>query len=240
MKVFTTINPNGNFDAQNEALLSWSKKFEVFSVNTVNEIESVSELYPYVKFIETIDTYTYKNKNLIKLNSILDAIKFVGGDNQFCITNSDIILKRNTDLSKVLNNRHLQNGLVISTRYEMNDDSEITHPFTSGYDVFIFDIKNIDVLYNENYVIGMPWWDYWVPIISLSVPMSIYHIRDKVFLHRTHETNYDQESWILFGEFLYKDLITNIIKRDIPGVDIPSLCEIVKAHIVKRQIDVKL
>ena len=34
MKVFTTINPNDNFDAQNEALLSWSEKFDVYSVNT--------------------------------------------------------------------------------------------------------------------------------------------------------------------------------------------------------------
>ena len=32
--------------------------------------------------------------------------------------------------------------------------------------IFIFDKKNIDILFNDNYVIGMPWWDYWIPIIS--------------------------------------------------------------------------
>ena len=34
MVVFTTINPNGNFEAQNEAMSSWALKFTIFSVNT--------------------------------------------------------------------------------------------------------------------------------------------------------------------------------------------------------------
>lgn len=240
MKVFTTINPNDNFDAQNEALLSWSNKFEVFSVNTSDEIEKIKDLYPYVKFIETKNTYPYKNKKLIKLNSILDAIKSVGDDKYFCIVNSDIILKKNIKFSKILNNEYLQNGLVIATRYEVDENDKTTHPFTAGYDVFIFDIKNIDVFYNDNYVIGMPWWDYWVPVISLKFLMNVYHIKNKVFFHRTHETNYNHESWTLFGEHLYKDLILTIMKRDIPGVDIGMFCEKTKEHIVKKQINIKL
>ena len=64
MKIFTTINPNGNFDVQLEAMNSWSNKYEVYSVNTKEEIEKISSIYTNVKFIETDITYQYNNKNL--------------------------------------------------------------------------------------------------------------------------------------------------------------------------------
>jgi hypothetical protein len=41
MKVFTTINPNDNFEAQSKAVSSWSNKYQVYSVNTKEEIEKV-------------------------------------------------------------------------------------------------------------------------------------------------------------------------------------------------------
>lgn len=240
MKVFTTINPNDNFDSQNEALLSWSEKFEVYSVNTINEIEKIKEIYPYISFIETEDTYAYKNKNLIKLNSILDSIKKVADDRHFCIINSDIILSKKNTFSKILNDEYLNNGIVISTRYEIDENNKITNPFISGYDVFIFNIKNIDILYNENFVIGMPWWDYWIPSISLKFLLNVYHIKNKVFFHRTHETNYNEESWVNFGEHLYRELIIKIMKKDIDGIDIITFCEKTKENIVKKQINIKI
>lgn len=45
MKVFTTINPYGNFDAQKEAILSWTKFYEVYSVNSEEEINLAKDLY---------------------------------------------------------------------------------------------------------------------------------------------------------------------------------------------------
>jgi hypothetical protein len=240
MKVFTTINPNGNFEAQNEALLSWSSKYDVYSVNTADEIEKIKTTYPYITFLETGDTYSYNNKKLIKLNSILNCIKKTTGDRHFCIVNSDIILNNKVNLNKVLNDDYLQNGIVIATRYEVNEDDKITHPFTAGYDVFIFDIRNIDILFNDNYVIGMPWWDYWVPSISLKFKLEVYHIKNKAFFHRTHETNYNDESWVIFGEHLYRDIIISIMKRDIKGVDIGTFCEKTKENIVKKQINIKI
>jgi hypothetical protein len=80
MKVFTTINPNGNFDAQLEAINSWSNKYEVYSVNTKEEIEKISSVYTSVKFIETDITYQYNNKKLIKLNSILNDLRIAHKD----------------------------------------------------------------------------------------------------------------------------------------------------------------
>jgi len=34
MNVFTTINPNGNFEAQNEAMSSWALKFTIYMIDS--------------------------------------------------------------------------------------------------------------------------------------------------------------------------------------------------------------
>jgi hypothetical protein len=202
MKVFTTINPNGNFMTQDNAMRSWALRFSVYSINTKDEILKIKDLYPYVSFIETEITYDYKNKKLVKLNSILSSIK--DSKTKYCaIVNSDIILNSNMNFDKKI----LNNGILIGSRYEINGDE--TYIFEAGYDLFIFDSKNIDLFFNENYVIGMPWWDYWVPIIAIKSMMNIYHIENEVLYHITHETNYDYEIWNEFGDFFYNDILKN-------------------------------
>jgi len=249
MKVFTTINPNGNFEAQNEAMSSWASKFNIYSVNTKKEIVIIKDLYPYVNFIESENTFDFDiskfrtppftvlktQKRLIKLNAILDSIKKTDGQ-YFCITNSDIILN-SEKLSNLSLEKYLSDGLIISTRYEL-ENTKINKPFSAGYDVFIFDKKNINILFNDNYVIGMPWWDYWVPLISLK-HIKLYHIDNKAFLHRTHATNYSLEYWIKFGDHLYNDIVVNMMNTKI-DIHINKFCEIIKKHIENKHINIKL
>jgi hypothetical protein len=248
MKVFTTINPNGNFEAQNEAMSSWASNFTIYSVNTKQEIEIIKDLYPYIEFIETSDTYNYKGKKLIKINAILSAIKKIDED-YACIINSDIILNDKIDINFLLKDRYLDNGIVISTRYELDND-KIPYPFTSGYDLFLFNKKNIDLFFNNNYVIGMPWWDYWIPIIANKNKFNIYHVNSKLIYHKTHQTNYDGDVWNEFGQSLYKDIVSKKgfwstadgkVVSDIKNhADIYSFCTSIKKFIEKEQININL
>jgi hypothetical protein len=84
----------------------------------------------------------------------------------------------------------------------------------------------------------MPWWDYWIPLISLK-SLNLYHIDEQIFFHRTHDTNYNPEYWIRFGEHLYRDIVLNMIGKDI-NIDIFKFCHIVKKHIENKQINIKL
>lgn len=236
MNVFTTINPNNNFEAQNEALSSWSLYYNIYSVNTEVEVKKIEHLYPYVKFLITDDTYDYNGKKLVKLNAILTAIKNINSKYS-CIINSDIILKSDK-LNQLVDDKYLSNGLIISTRYEIEGE-KIINAFIAGYDIFIFDIRNVDILFNNNYVIGMPWWDYWVPLISLKYQLNVYHLDEEIFLHRVHNTNYDSDSWISFGEHLYRDIIVNLMNR-VVNIDVYRFCQLVKMHIENKQINIKL
>ena len=231
MKIFTTINPYGNFEAQNESLISWSKYYEVYSVNLVEEIEIVKDKFPYVKFIETDDIFIYGEKKLIKLNSILNSMKMIDSK-KFAIINSDIILKRD------IPTKFLKSDLTIATRWEL-DDINKPYPFNNGYDLFIFNKDMIDLYLNDNYVIGMPWWDFWIPLITIKLQLTVNHIKSPIIFHRTHDTNYDNDIWIKFGEYLYKDIIVNLMKRKI-DIDVWTFCTVVKKFIESKQKNIKI
>jgi hypothetical protein len=211
MKVFTTINPNDNFEAQSKAVSSWSNKYQVYSVNTKEEIEKVNSLYPNVTFVETKDTFNYKTKKLIKLNSILSAIDITCKSETVAIVNSDILLNQNLQIN--INQRYLVNGLFIGTRCELDGDKK--YPFIYGYDVFIFNSKYTNIFKNDKYVIGMPWWDYWVPLACIKSGMNLYHIKDELIYHITHETNYDKDIWFEFAKCLYKDIVIDTFNKNI-------------------------
>lgn len=209
MKIFTTINPYGNFEVQSHSINTWSKYYQVYSVNLKEEIEKIKDIYPNVIFIETNNTFNYKNKRLIKLDAILEAIE-EKSSGIVAIINSDIKLKEDSEIN--INKRYLKNGVFIGTRYELDGDKK--YPFIYGYDIFIFDSKYTNIFKNDKYVIGMPWWDYWVPISCVKNGLNLYHIKDELIYHTTHETNYDYNIWLKFGESLYNDIIVDLLGYD--------------------------
>jgi hypothetical protein len=151
---------------------------------------------------------------------------------KFAIINSDIILKRD------IPTKFLKSDLTISTRWEL-DDINKPYPFNNGYDLFIFNKDMIDLYLNDNYVIGMPWWDFWIPLITIKLQLTVNHIKSPIIFHRTHDTNYDNDIWIKFGEYLYKDIIVNLMKRKI-DIDVWTFCTIVKKFIESKQKNIKI
>lgn len=237
MKIFTTINPYGNYEAQSEATQSWASKFDLYSVNLKEEIEIAKDLYPHVKFIETSDVLECNQKKLIKLNAILDAA--TNQDSEYvAIVNSDIILSdkvKNVFIKKYLDD----NCIILSTRWEIDDQKNEKYPFNNGYDLFIFHRKFINLFKNQNYVIGMPWWDFYIPTIAIKSGIKIYHIKNQVIFHRTHETNYDLDSWIKFGEFFYQDIMLNLMQKPLE-MSVYDFCQTTKKFIERNHRNIRL
>jgi hypothetical protein len=87
----------------------------------------------------------------------------------------------------------------------------------------------------------MPWWDFWVPIIAEKSLLKLYHVKNNIIKHRTHKTNYDHDSWVKFGGYLYQDIVIKLMKKEgNPNLPINDFCTITKNHIESKHINIKI
>ena len=85
----------------------------------------------------------------------------------------------------------------------------------------------------------MPWWDFWIPLITIKLQLTVTHIKNDIIFHRTHDTNYDSDVWLKFGGYLYNDIIISLMKRNI-DVDVWTFCTVVKKFIESKQKNIKI
>ena len=85
----------------------------------------------------------------------------------------------------------------------------------------------------------MPWWDFWIPLISIKAGVKVYHIKNHLISHRTHKINYDKDVWVKFGEYLYEDIMINLLQNAIKE-SVYVFCSGVKDFIEKKQINIKV
>ena len=201
MKVYTTINPNGNYDEQKFAMDSWTKKYPVYSINTPDEIEKIRPLYPEIIFLENNNIVTYGKKKLTSWNAVMDAISDSGGISAF--TNSDIILK--DGLKFEIDEVFFKNSIFIATRWELKRRKK--YPFPHGYDLVIMSPEKAKLFKNENWAIGLPWWDYWLPLSAFINGLNVYHISEEIIYHKWHETNYDKKIWQDLSKKFYEEIL---------------------------------
>jgi hypothetical protein len=243
MNVFTTINPNGDIESQIQSTNTWTSKFKVYSVNTKEEILKIKDKFKNIEFIETDKTIDINGRKLIKLNAILDSI--VMKESKYsCIINSDIIFNNSIDPDKLFSKKHLDDGIIIGSRYELDGDKK--YLFEDGYDLFIFDIKNIKIFYSDNFALGMPWWDFWIPMMADRFLLKIYNTKNEVIYHKTHDTNYSFDLWETFGNRFLAELIKMGLKVNRASgsshffENNGQLCKVCKNFIESKKIDIEI
>ena len=78
--------------------------------------------------------------------------------------------------------------------------------YSLGYDYFILPLEFVEILAErwssfQYFKIGQPWWDYLLPIttISLGIPTKKISTPDPLALHLQHETRYSDDQWYDHG-----------------------------------------
>jgi hypothetical protein len=76
-------------------------------------------------------------------------------------------------------------------------------------------------------------------MISIKAGVKVYHIKNHLISHRTHTTNYDKDIWIQFGQYLYQDIMINLLQNPVKET-VYTFCTGVKNFIESKQINIKV
>jgi protein O-GlcNAc transferase len=224
----TSIAP-GNLESQRLALQSWQVLgFKVISLNNSSEVTILRSLYPHTTFhAVSRDAELEVGKPLIYLDHVWEylqnaCVKTETGNGIFGIINSDIHLKVDFD-DLALIEREAKQSLVVSSRIEVeNPDQTTGRIYTRGFDAFFFDADLLAKLPKSNYCLGMPWWDFWLPLIAQQHSVPIKYLTTPAAYHVQHRINYRSDLWERFGmqfaSLLQPDLARSLTASEQPGL----------------------
>jgi hypothetical protein len=117
------------------------------------------------------------------------------------IVNSDILLTHASDLPAQIS-AATQNALVYGPRFEVtswNDDKGHFDPF--GFDYFFFKPDLVRRLPECHFCLGMPFWDFWLPLSALFAGYRLTKIMSPIAKHIPHPTSRDESFMMFNGAF---------------------------------------
>jgi hypothetical protein len=201
MIAITSISPtHTNNDIQSEAIKSWiSCGLKVHSFNSPAECKTLSVLYPNVKFIETTRTMeaTFR-KPYVSLSGIFDWCK-KQDDEYFCLINSDIELKTDTETIGRIKAEIQNNKIVLANRvnYDVNHNG---NRYLDGIDVFFLS-KNIIKIYPETlFCLGQCHFDYYIPYYASLKGYELIFLKQNIAYHKNHSAQYNADDWVKTGQ----------------------------------------
>ena len=160
--------------------------------------------YPEVKFVTpSRDGRKMVGKPCIYFDDILDYCKTSTAE-VFGIINSDIHLAGDDSLLQLIE-REARGSLLYGSRYEV--DSPVSARgwlYTSGFDYFFFDRTLLGIYPRSDFMLGVPWWDYWAPLIPAIAGIPLKNLHAPVAFHVSHPINYSWEQLRDFGLDLVK------------------------------------
>ncbi|MEG3895513.1 glycosyltransferase [Microcoleus sp. SVA1_B6] len=208
--IVTSIAP-GKVENQRAAVESWlSLGFHVVSLNNHKEVKQLKPLYQNVTFhaVER-DAQLEAGRPLIYLDDIFQYLRERG--TKICgIVNSDICLKADKNFI-VFACQQAKNAMVLASRVDVNSPEERRgETYIHGFDAFFFDKQLLEHFPTSRFCLGLPWWDYFVPLVVQQREFVTKYIVTNVAYHVKHQVNYSQDLWqkmgIHFTEFFDTDL----------------------------------
>ncbi|HEX2927770.1 MAG TPA: hypothetical protein VHP38_16175 [Ruminiclostridium sp.] len=200
----TTIAPANDLTNQLTAISSWLELgFKVVSLNSLEEIELLHVNFPGVEFIPVSrDARKQFGKPYIYLDDIFTYLAHSGS--AICgIINSDIHFV-SPNLGAFVEQEAV-GSMVFGARVDVTSlDKKEEGEWFRGYDYFFFDRQLLNDYPQEDFCLGLPWWDYWMLLVPLARRRRVKRILSPVAYHLFHPTRYGCDSWIPLGFSLNK------------------------------------
>jgi hypothetical protein len=222
--LLTSISPRG-LVAQQDAITTWLENgFRVISVNDHSEVQALASAFPDVEFVQPSTTLQAKlGKPYVPIREVLEIAKSIPGAT--AIINSDIKFIHRSGMEAVLrdlassSHRHI----YVSSRLDITNPIEqisseladagipaITNgeQYIFGFDFLLTDAETWDTVYtslsrehDHLYALGVPWWDYLLPMRIDSLGIRISCFCPPIISHDWHLANYSRDIWREYGRY---------------------------------------
>jgi glycosyltransferase involved in cell wall biosynthesis len=197
--IATSIAP-GNLRVQIEAIKSWEKLgLHFISVNAAAEIEILKHHFTTVNFVEAPrDASAIAGKPFIYLDDVLATLE--KADSRVCgIVNSDIFLSADGDFLKFIVDQS-RKAFIFGSRIDVDSLGHLDgDKYFGGFDFFFFDKAIIKLYQPTDFCLGLPWWDYWLPLVPMIKGMPVRKLITPFAYHVKHQQNWQQQFFETFG-----------------------------------------
>jgi hypothetical protein len=216
LTLVTSIYP-GNPTPQKRAIESWRALpgVEVISLNSAVELPQLRrEGYDSgVRFVEARrDGREMVGKPFVH---VYDAIKAgaAGEASMVGIVNSDVMLRVRPGFVEQLWPQ-VEGGIVFGSRMDIAAaDAPTGQVYSWGFDYFFMDRAALGCVEDGPFFMGVPWWDYWLPITFIIADLRISRVASPIGFHVSHPARWDPTLYEKIGAY-YGDFIRrNFAKR---------------------------
>lgn len=208
---------------QQHCIKSWlDAGFQVLSLNAANEIARLKPRHPRVEFIALRrDARELCGRPTPLLSDVLEVLRarpqrIVG------ITNADIYVNVKADWPSLLA-ASVRDAFVVAQRADIDAKPPFNpqlYPF--GYDAFFFDRGAIPQSSERPFAMGVPWWDYWLPLAFRFRGQKTQLLAGAAF-HLRHPTNYEQALWRYMAEELADFVVATAATPDTPAAGLDAV-----------------
>ena len=241
---FSRLQPDGR-DLGNEyavkCIRSWrASGFEPVTVNSSNEIlADVINAENIACIAVRRDASQQFGRPLIFLGDFISAACSYNMSGPVVITNADILLDMSDSIYQKIKN--MQPGqCFVAKRYDIETmDSRKGIEYGLGYDFFAFHSEDLKNFACDDFVMGLPWWDHYLPVWMYLRGLQQLPIHEKFIFHLHHTERWDFEKWVtLGGSFLKKVGAVSDNGMDFPG-PFRSYVDMVASEIKKQKNGLK-
>ena len=213
----TSIVPDRDQALHRATIDSWrAAGCEVISVNGAGEVARVRAAYPDITVVTAPETAErFAHKPVPYIHDLLKALRSAAALHDVplanCtlgIINADIYFRNVPALADTL--RHeAQGALILGPRVDVDASSSFTsflpsgaETYSVGYDYFFMSGDLLDDFADSPFCMGMPFWDYWVPLAALLQGRPLKSLNSPVALHLTHDTRWDDSIYLFFHSLI--------------------------------------
>jgi hypothetical protein len=209
----TSLVPTADRDLQKAAVKSWKDAgFAILSVNAATELPELARDYPDVTLIAAPATgERIAGKPVPYIHDLLGALRsavagrgVAAADCIVGIINADIHFRLTAEAVGAVA-AAAQGSVILGSRVDVPSKAALasfapsgSESYSVGYDYFLMSADVLDDFAASPFCLGMPFWDYWLPIVALLRGRELKALQAPVALHIAHETKWDKSIYVFF------------------------------------------